>query len=155
MLLSQDIKTLVGQLVQQQTPGSWQSMWDGPEDPSVYLTAIIEHFKALDKWCSSVESISRFFEEELDLSELFRPDVFFNSLRQHSARENKISMDGLKLVCSFSGPMKGVNTNVKVSGFMLECCGFDGHRLIESEENSASVIELPPCFVSWIEKVNF
>ena len=120
----------------------------------MYLTAIVEHFKALDKWCSSAESMNSFFEEELDLSELFRPDVFFNSIRQHAARESKISMDGLKLVCSFSGPMK-VKMNVKISGFQLECCGFDGHRLVECEENSQSVVTLPPCYISWIEKVGF
>lgn len=104
---------------------------------------------------SGVESVQRFFEEELDLSELFRPDVFFNSLRQYAARESRISMDGMKLVCSFSGPMRGVNLNVKISGFQLECCGFDGHRLIENHENSPSVVNLPPCYVSWIEKVFF
>jgi dynein heavy chain 2 len=117
------------------------------------LTAVIEHFKALDRWVAGVENVSKFFEEELDLSELFRPDVFFNSLRQYAARESRISMDGLKLVCSFGGPMRGVNLNVKISGFQLECCGFDGHRLIENHENSASVVNLPPCYVSWIEKV--
>ena len=114
---------------------------------------MIEHFKALDKWCSSVDSISRFFEQELDISELFRPDVFFNSLRQHAAREGKISMDGLKLACSFSGPMRGVGLNVKISGLQLEGCNFDGNKLTECQENSPSVISLPACFIGWVQKV--
>ncbi len=75
-------------------------------------------------------------------------------MRQHAARENKISMDSLKLACSFTGPLKGVNLNVKISGLQLECCGFDGHKLIECQENSPSVTSLPPCYISWIEKVN-
>ncbi len=155
MLLSEDISKLLGQLVQQQTPGSWQDQWEGPEDPSVYLTAIVEHFKALDKWCAAADSVSKFLEDELDLSELFRPDVFFNSLRQYCARESKVSMDGLKLVSSFNGPLRGVKVMAKISGFQLECCGFDGHRLVECSENSQSVVTLPACYVSWIEKVSF
>lgn len=115
---------------------------------------MIEHFKALDKWCASVDSISRFFEQELDISELFRPDVFFNSLRQHAAREAKISMDGLKLVSNFGGSMRNVGLNVKISGLQLEGCNFDGSKLTECQENSPSVISLPPCYVGWIQKVS-
>lgn len=112
----------------------------------------MERFRALDNWVSSIDSISKFFEQVLDLSELFRPDVFFNSIRQHSAREAKVSMDSLKLVCSFSGPLRGVVLNVKVTGFQLEGCGFDGSKLSECEENSPSVISLPPCYIGWIQK---
>lgn len=114
---------------------------------------MIEHFKALDKWCSSVDSISRFFEQELDISELFRPDVFFNSLRQHAARETKISMDGLKLVSSFSGAMRGVGLNIRICGLQLEGCNFDGVKLTECQENSPSIISLPSCYVAWVQKV--
>lgn len=135
------------------TPGSWQDQWEGPEDPSIYLTAVIERFRALDQWVATVDSSSKFFEQTLDLSELFRPDVFFNSLRQHSAREAKTSMDHLKLVCSFTGPMRGVNLNVKITGLQLEGCGFDGSKLSECSENSPTVILLPACFIGWISRV--
>ena len=115
----------------------------------------MERFAALDKWCVTVDSISKFFEQELDLSELFRPDVFLNSLRQHAAREARISMDGLKLVCSFSGQMRGVNLNVRVCGLQIEGCNFDGSKLVECIEKSPTVMSLPPCFIGWIQKVNF
>ena len=154
-LLSEEIQKLASQLIQQQTPGSWQDQWDGPEDPSVYLTTVVEKFRALDKWVSSVDSGSSFFEQELDLSELFRPDVFFNSLRQYAAREAKVSMDGLKLVCSFSGPMRGVNLNVRITGLQIEGCSFEGSKLNECQENSPTVISLPACFIGWIPKVFF
>jgi dynein heavy chain 2 len=117
------------------------------------LTALVERFRALDKWVSTVDSAGKFFEQVLDLSELFRPDVFLNSLRQHSARESRVSMDELKLVCSFGGSMRGVNLNVQVTGIQLEGCGFDGARLAECQENSPSVVSLPPCFIGWIQKV--
>ena len=155
MLLSEEIKRLVSQLMEHQTPGSWQDQWEGPEDPLVYLTAIVERFRALDKWVISADSTSKFFEQELDLSELFRPDVFLNSLRQHAAREAKTSMDGLRLVCSFSGPMKGVSLNVRITGLQLEGCSFDGVKLSECQENSPSIVSLPPCFIGWIQKVSY
>ena len=107
----------------------------------------------MDKWCAGVDSISKFFESELDMSELFRPDVFLNSLRQHAAREAKISMDGLKLACSFSGPMRGVILNVKVCGLQLEGCNFDGTKLTECQEDSPSVVSLPGCYLGWVQKV--
>ena len=138
-----------------QTPGTWQDQWDGPEDPSLYLTTVVEKLRALDKWVSSVDSMSSFFEQELDLSELFRPDVFFNSLRQHAAREARVSMDNLKLVCSFGGAMRGVKLNVRITGLQLEGCGFDGSKLSECQENSPSVVSLPPCCIGWIQKVSF
>lgn len=119
------------------------------------MTAVVERFRALDKWVSSVDSTAKFFEQVLDLSELFRPDVFLNSLRQHSAREAKVSMDNLKLVCSFSGPMRGVGLNVRITGLQLEGCGFDGSKLSECQENSPSIVSLPPCFIGWIQKVYF
>jgi dynein heavy chain 2 len=153
MLLSEEIQKLATQLIQQQTPGSWQDMWDGPEDPSNYLTAVVERFKALDNWVSSVDSISKFFEQELDLSELFRPDVFLNSLRQHAAREARVSMDGLILACSFAGPMRGTILNVKITGLQLEGCTFDGEKLGECQENSPTVVSLPSCYIGWVQKV--
>ena len=108
---------------------------------------------ALDKWCASVENISQFFEKELDLSELFRPDVFFNSLRQHAARTAKVSMDGLKLACSFAGPMRDVISNVKICGLQLEGCNFNEGKLSECQENSPSISSLPSCYVGWVQKV--
>jgi dynein heavy chain 2 len=152
MLLSEDVQKLASQLMQQQTPGTWQDQWEGPEDPLVYLSAVFERFRALDKWVSSVDSISQFLQQTLDLSELFRPDVFLNSLRQHAARDARVSMDGLKLVSSFSGPIRNIGLNVQITGLQLEGCNFDGHKLIECEENSPTVMSLPPCYIGWLQK---
>lgn len=103
---------------------------------------------------SGGSNTAKIFEQTLDLSELFRPDVFFNSLRQFSAREQRTSMDNLNLVCSFGGPMRGISLNVQVTGLQLEGCGFDGSRLVECSENSPTVLLLPPCFIGWIPKVS-
>lgn len=118
----------------------------------MYLRAIIDRSKALEKWCKLVETTD-FFDRTLDLSELFRPDVFLNSLRQHAARDSKISMDSLKLVCSWSGPIRGVKFNVKISGLQLEGCTFNGSQLTECQEDSPSVVALPECYIGWLPKV--
>lgn len=121
------------------------------------MTSVIERFRALDQWVAMVDSggsaANKLLEQTLDLSELFRPDVFFNSLRQFAARELKTSMDHLRLVCSFSGPMRGVSINVKITGLQLEGCSFDGSRLTECNESSPSVLLLPPCCIGWIPRV--
>lgn len=135
------------------TPGTWQDQWEGPEDPTSYLTSLVERFRALDNWVATCDSPGKFFDQVLDLSELFRPDVFFNSLRQHSARESRVSMDELRLVCNFSGAMRGVPLNVKITGLQLEGCSFDGSKLVECRDDSPTVITLPPCHIGWIQKV--
>ena len=140
--------------LQFKTPGLWQDRWEGPEDPSAYLRAIVDRSKALEKWCKIVES-SDIFERTLDLSELFRPDVFLNSLRQHAARESKVSMDSLKLVCSWSGPIRTSKINAKICGLQLEGCVFENSKLSECQEDSPSIVSLPECFISWIPKVKF
>ena len=68
-----------------QTPLSWQSKWDGPEDPMQYLRGLVTRAQAIQTWVEKAES-GRLLQETLDLSELFHPDTFLNALRQQTAR---------------------------------------------------------------------
>jgi dynein heavy chain 2 len=68
-----------------QTPGVWQSQWDGPEDPIQYLKGLVSRTTAIQGWVERAENGS-LLRETLDLSELFRPDTFLNALRQQTAR---------------------------------------------------------------------
>lgn len=72
-------------LVRVQTPMSWLSQWDGPEDPIQYLKGLVARATAIQGWVEKAESGS-LLRETLDLSELFRPDTFLNALRQQTAR---------------------------------------------------------------------
>ena len=68
-----------------QTPGSWQSQWDGPEDPIQYLKGLVARASAVQVWVEKAES-GALLRDTLDLSELFRPDTFLNAIRQQTAR---------------------------------------------------------------------
>ena len=68
-----------------QTPMSWLSKCDGPEDPLSYLRGLVNRAIAIQSWVERAES-GRLLSETLDLSELFHPDTFLNALRQQTAR---------------------------------------------------------------------
>ena len=68
-----------------QTPQSWLSKWDGPEDPMQYLRSLVARAMALQSWVEKVERNS-LLNEPLLLNELFHPDTFLNALRQQTAR---------------------------------------------------------------------
>ena len=68
-----------------QTPMSWLSKWDGPEDPMQYLRGLVARAAAIQGWVEKAES-GRLLSETLDLAELFHPDTFLNALRQQTAR---------------------------------------------------------------------
>lgn len=68
-----------------QTPISWLSKWDGPEDPLQYLRSLVARAVAVQNWVERIES-GRLLEEKLDLSDLFHPDTFLNAVRQQTAR---------------------------------------------------------------------
>jgi dynein heavy chain 2 len=61
-------------------------------------------------------------------------------------------MDELRLVCSWSGPIRNAQFNVRMCGLQLEGCNFDGMKLTDCEENSPSIVSLPECYISWISK---
>ena len=68
---------------------SWYELWEGPEDPVVYLRSLVSKSLALGAWEEKARSNSLLqgqTRSPLDLSELFHPDTFFNALRQQTAR---------------------------------------------------------------------
>ena len=68
-----------------QTPLSWLSKWDGPEDPMQYLRGLVARAMAVQTWVEKAEG-GRLLNDTLDLSDLFHPDTFLNALRQQTAR---------------------------------------------------------------------
>lgn len=69
-----------------QVPGSWYSVWEGPDDPIVYLRSLVAKALALGSWEEKGAAGTLLKSESLDLSELFHPDTFLNALRQQTAR---------------------------------------------------------------------
>lgn len=69
-------------------------MWEGPEDPILYLRSLVAKSLALGSWEEKGHAGKLLHGEVLDLSELFRPDTFLNALRQQSARQGRVRFAG-------------------------------------------------------------
>ena len=69
-----------------QVPSSWCSVWEGPDDPVVYLRSLVAKALALGSWEEKGTAGTLLQSSSLDLSELFHPDTFLNALRQQTAR---------------------------------------------------------------------
>ncbi|KAL3878520.1 hypothetical protein ACJMK2_030860 [Sinanodonta woodiana] len=149
-LLTKEVQNLAEALLNQETPQSWLSKWDGPEDPIQFLHGLVSRGLAIQTWMDKAENNS-LLRDTLDLSELFRPDTFLNAFRQQTARELSCSMDNLKFACSWKGAIQGSRSSVKIGGLQLEGCTFDGSRLSENQRDSPSISAIPPCVVAWIK----
>uniref|UniRef100_A0ABM5FWF4 Cytoplasmic dynein 2 heavy chain 1 n=2 Tax=Agamidae TaxID=81953 RepID=A0ABM5FWF4_9SAUR len=148
-LLSSEVQKLASALLNQKCPLTWQSKWEGPEDPLQYLRAVVARAHAIQNWVSKAEK-QTLLSDTLDLSELFHPDTFLNALRQETARVMSCSVDSLKFTASWRGRIKEAKLQVQISGLQLEGCSFDGNRLSENQHDSPSVSSVLPCYMAWI-----
>ncbi|XP_013915709.1 PREDICTED: cytoplasmic dynein 2 heavy chain 1 [Thamnophis sirtalis] len=148
-LLSSEVQKLASALLNQKCPLTWQSKWEGPEDPLQYLRAVVARAHAIQNWVSKAEKQTLLLDT-LDLSELFHPDTFLNALRQETARVMTCSVDSLKFTASWKGQIREAKLQVQISGLQLEGCSFDGNRLSENQHDSSSVSTVLPCYMAWI-----
>lgn len=68
---------------------SWYELWEGPDDPVMYLRSLVAKTLALGAWEEKGRAnalLQGHGRDPLDLSELFHPDTFFNAFRQQTAR---------------------------------------------------------------------
>ncbi|XP_030099868.1 cytoplasmic dynein 2 heavy chain 1 isoform X1 [Mus musculus] len=147
-LLSSEVQKLASALLNQKCPLTWQSRWEGPEDPLQYLRGLVARTLAIQNWVEKAEK-QVLLADTLDLSELFHPDTFLNALRQETARATGCSVDSLKFVASWKGRLQEAKLQIKISGLLLEGCSFDGNRLSENQHDSPSVSSVLPCYMGW------
>ncbi|CAF4415162.1 unnamed protein product, partial [Rotaria sp. Silwood2] len=153
-LITNEIQEYAKDLLQNETPQTWQDRWEGPTDSLQYLRAVVSKAKAMQQIITSIKD-QDIFSQTINLSDLFRPDTFLNALRQQTARATKQPMDTLVLNTSWSGELKhGKNISIKITGLQLEGCLFDGGRLSESAPDSPSVNAFPACYIAWIPRDN-
>ena len=64
-----------------------------------------------------------------------------------------VAIDELKLVSTFE-QNKASQGSIQIEGLWLQGCSFDdqGQKLMDIRENAPEIIQLPVCFVSWIQK---
>ncbi|XP_037796301.1 LOW QUALITY PROTEIN: cytoplasmic dynein 2 heavy chain 1-like [Penaeus monodon] len=152
LLLTSDVQKLADSLLSQETPSSWLSLWEGPEDPLEYLRSLVRRANGIGKWVARSDQ-GNLLKEPLDLSDLLHSATFLNALRQQTAREYSTSMDSLVFVTSWSrGGIPDAKLTMKWSGLQMEGATFDGSRLQHNAHDSTSISVAPLCVVAWVPK---
>ncbi|XP_040068802.1 cytoplasmic dynein 2 heavy chain 1 [Ixodes scapularis] len=150
-LLTAEVKEAATALVNHQVPAQWLKRWEGPEEPLPFLRGVVGRALAVGGWIHKFDA-GTLLRDPLELSDLFRPDTFLNALRQQTAREAHVPVDGLHFVTSWKGGIAGATLTVTLSGLQLEGCSFDGLRLAQCRHNSPSVSSVPACLAAWLPK---
>ena len=76
----------------------------------------------------------RILNEQLDLSEVYRPEIFFNALKQKVGREKKIPVNELKIKCSFNSP--GNEICVKIKNLIIQGSSYSGNTIVDARSDS-------------------
>ena len=138
-LLDSKVTKLAQSLLKGESPASWQTRWQGPEEPMDYIRSIVHRAGETRKWVAKAES-GALTRDPLDLSDIFHPDTFLSALAQEAAREHGVSMSALRLASSWSrAGVPGAKVTVRVSGLQVEGATFDGARLTENSHDSPSI----------------
>jgi dynein heavy chain 2 len=144
-LLTSSIEQDGKELLMNQVPDTWTSLWEGPNSPVAWLRALVRKTSALKRW---LENLGRknLFSDSVVLGELFHPETFLNVLRQVQARKLKHPMEQLKLVASFDRKLDG---GISVKGILLQGCEFK-RSLTTSADNSSDLAMMPEFSIAWI-----
>ncbi|CAN0359723.1 unnamed protein product, partial [Ectocarpus sp. 13 AM-2016] len=117
-LLTPAIQAAGGALIAGTVPPAWyvSCLWEGPETPQAWLTAMARKKSSLSRWEAAVAR-GDLLDKPVDLSNLFNPNTFLNAVRQQTARLSGCSMDALKLVsCWDKGRLKSAPLPVTIEG---------------------------------------
>ena len=99
-ILTSEVQTEAIELLKGQIPATWLKMWDGPNNPNSWLKGFCKRAFSLKTWLEMLKSDPLGFD--LNLSELFHPEIFLNAFRQRTARKINYSIDSLHLVAVFN-----------------------------------------------------
>lgn len=139
------------QLMKGQVPPSWETQWEGPENPADWIRVVNRKANALVGWLQRIQQ-KQLLERPVNLSDLFHPETFLNALRQRSARKLKLAIDELKLVSAFEANKVPRDSGVQVEGMWMQGCEFDGKRMNDIQNSSQELISLPTCYMGWISQ---
>ena len=148
-LLTSAIEQDGKELLMNQVPESWNSMWEGPNSPVGWLRALVRKTSALKKWLDCLNR-KTLFNDSVSLGELFHPETFLNVLRQVQARKSKHPMEQLKLVACFDRKMEG---GITVKNILLQGCDFK-QTLVTSVDNSSDLAIMPEFSIAWIKNTD-
>jgi len=148
-LLTPAVQSVAMALLAGNVPKPWSKTWEGPEKPMVWLKTLVTKRQALKGWVDKVAA-NGLLEAPLLLADLFRPGTFLNALRQQTARELKVPMDGLKLATAWEGKRIRAPLVVTVSELLLQGAEFDGTALREAAPTAPEVTSAPPLFLAFV-----
>ncbi|XP_017783105.1 PREDICTED: cytoplasmic dynein 2 heavy chain 1 [Nicrophorus vespilloides] len=132
-------------LLNAQTPNKWLKLWEGPKEPSKYLKDIMKKILTISEWNKQQES---YYNDNLNLAQLFNPETFLAAFKQYFARQTNIPIDELELKAIW----KSRSNVISVSGLLIEGALFDGINLLQCSENSDTLNTTPICYITWEEK---
>lgn len=152
-LLTPAIQTVAAALLSGEVPGEWRNRWDdGGEGCAEWLRALARRKRALTEWQEAASS-GTLLTRPLDLAELLHPGTFLNALRQQSARAQRCSMDGMKLLsCWEKERLASAGSSLEwfeISRLLLQGASFEGGTLLEASADAPELAPVPSCFVAF------
>merc|ERR1711966_507566 len=107
---------------------------------------------ALLGWLQKGDSGS-LMDTPMAMTELFRPKIFLNALRQQTARQSGVPIGDLKLTASFNNLLlpKSASVPVAATGLLLQGCGFTDNMLSALVPDSPTTTGLPQCTLAWMQ----
>ncbi|KRX18927.1 Cytoplasmic dynein 2 heavy chain 1 [Trichinella nelsoni] len=130
-------------LAKNEIPNEWLYRWPtGPKQATEFLSRLITKAKALQQWIQQLNS-DTLTNGVVDVSMFFRPETFFNALRQQTASITSYAMQfSWNEISSSSSPCT-------ITGLCIEGAQFDGKYLTDSTANASPILILPPANVLW------
>ncbi|KAE9115561.1 Cytoplasmic dynein 2 heavy chain 1 [Phytophthora fragariae] len=152
-LLTPAIQTVAIALLKGAVPTEWSAQWESSETVATWLRGLAMRKRALSEWQEAVGT-GQLLTKGLDLSELLHPGTFLNALRQQSAREQKCSMDGMKLLsCWERERLSGTKVEwFELTRLLLQGASFEGGTLLESVSDAQELVAVPSCYVAFVRE---
>lgn len=97
--MTSEIEKDIDSLVKSNIPPKWDAIYEGPENPGVYIKKVVATANNLHSYNSMVENNSI---QSICLADFLNPTTFLNSLKQQTARTKGVSIDSLELQCDMT-----------------------------------------------------
>ncbi|KAG2385509.1 hypothetical protein C9374_003324 [Naegleria lovaniensis] len=134
-------------------PERWQLRWEnGPfNNVTAWINEVISKTLKLHDCCMLI-SQGKLYSKPIELNNMFNPHIFFNALKQQTARKSGLQLDDLTVLSASWGlkNLSGVSIKVGVKGIAIQGSEFDGQTLTTITSDSAPALsQLPACEVFW------
>ncbi|KAJ3140439.1 Cytoplasmic dynein 2 heavy chain 1 [Physocladia obscura] len=121
-------------IMKSETPNSWLTLWEGPENPQEFLCAVVKNTLNVEEMYAKTQSSAGIFSSPLKLSV-------------------KIPMDDFALYSTWkNGELSKAPFQICVEGLLLQGCKMEGMRLIEASSEDSSFSLVPAAQLAWMPK---